>query len=63
MITELEETYKFLKSIYEKFKDTPDKVITLPDGQQVLIAFLKYYLENMENNHPNLKTKEKKSED
>lgn len=48
--------YLRLKAIYEENKDDPKKIITY-DGQDFLIGYLKYFLENLENKYLVLKGK------
>jgi len=48
--SELIQMYKNLKKIYEKNKDKPEKTVMYED-QEILIGYLKYYLENLENKY------------
>jgi len=48
--SEIIQMYKNLKKIYEKNKDDPEKIVMYED-QEILIGYLKYYLENLENKY------------
>ena len=48
--SEIVQMYKNLKKIYEENKDEPEKTV-MYDDQEILIGYLKYYLENLENKY------------